>query len=655
VKPRCVFDIECVGDWFLVYFKQVDSGKKRYFEMYDGHPLDRQNVIRVLRNHTIIGFNSLNYDVPMLRAALRQGVTNKMLKQMNDAIIGRQLRHWQTEREFNLPKIDWLDHIDLIEPAPSVNVGLKLYGGRLHSKRIQDLPFDPDELMFNGTPGKREEAIIYCENDLDTTIDLYRHIAPQIELRESMSKQYGVDVRSKSDAQIAEAVIKSELERQGLSVYKPEFPSDYSFKYDPPSFLEYQTEQMQEVFDIVTSATFRLKKTRVKDDDESSDDPSDGSGGVKIKVSGVEMPAEIKKLRVKMGGSTYKMGIGGLHSTEKRISHYADDEYILKDADVASYYPAVILTCELYPEHLGYSFLSIYKKIRDERVAAKHRASAIKKEIAAIKGEDTLRARLAELETELIARETEASTKKVTTNGAFGKLGSKYSFLYSPKLMLQVTITGQLVLLMLIESLELAGISVISANTDGIVSRIHKNKVDLYHSIISDWEKRTGFEMEFAEYASLHSASVNSYIAIKPDGSVKQKGLYAFVGSKGSPAEKNPKNHICIDAVIAYLTKGTPLDETIEWCPDIRRFLSVQRVKGGAEFEGQYLGKVARWYRSSRSTSCIKYATGDKQGDKVSMSDNAMPMMELSGLPDDLDYPWYISQSRKMLGDLGVL
>lgn len=626
MKPRCVFDIECVTDWFLVYFKQVDSGKKRYFEMYDGHPLDRQNVIRVLRNHTIIGFNSMNYDVPMLRAALRHGVTNKMLKQMNDAIIGRQLRHWQTEREFNLPKINWLDHIDLIEPAPSVNVGLKLYGGRLHSKRIQDLPFDPDELMFDGTQGKREEAIIYCENDLDTTIDLYRHIAPQIELRESMSKQYGVDVRSKSDAQIAEAVIKSELERQGLSVYKPEFPSDYSFKYDPPAFLKYQTAQMQEVFDIVTQATFRLKKTRVKDDDEGSDDPSDGSGGVKIKVSGVEMPAEIKKLRVKMGSSTYKMGIGGLHSTEKRISHYADDEYVLKDADVGAFYPALKLVCGLYPEHLGPTYLDIYRGVRERRMAAK-------------KAKDKV--------TDM--------TLKITLNGAFGKLGSKYSFLYSPKLMLQVTITGQLVLLMLIESLEGAGISVISANTDGIVSRIHKSKIDLYHRIISDWEKRTGFEMEFAEYASLHSASVNSYIAIKPDGSVKQKGLYAFVGSKGSPAEKNPKNHICIDAVIEYLTKGTPLEETIEWCPDVRRFLSVQRVKGGAEFEGQYLGKVARWYRSTRSWSCIKYATGDKQGDKVSMSDNAMPMMELSGLPADLDYPWYISQSRKMLGDLGVL
>lgn len=62
-------------------------------------------------------------------------------------------------------------------------------------------------------------------------------------------------------------------------------------------------------------------------------------------------------------------------------------------------------------------------------------------------------------------------TFKIVLNGTFGKLGSKYSFLYSPNLMIQVTITGQLALLMLIEALEAAGISVVSANTDGIVSR----------------------------------------------------------------------------------------------------------------------------------------------------------------------------------------
>lgn len=651
-KPRAVFDIECVVDYFLIYFKDIATGRKKYFELFQSRPLDRAGLIRVLRNFTLIGYNSLDYDIPMLKAALKQGTTNAQLKQINDAIINRRLRYWQTEREFNLPKIDWLDHIDLIEPAPSVNVSLKLYGGRLGSKRIQDLPFDPDDRMFDGTEGKREETIRYCENDLDTTIDLYKHIEPQLDLRAAMSDQYKVDVRSKSDAQIAEAVIRSELERvRGYGGEKPEYPLDYSFNYDAPDFLEYQTERMREVFGIVRNATFKLKKKRVKEDDDAADDPSDGSGGVKIKVSGIEMPSEIKGLRIRMGESTYKMGIGGLHSMEKRSCHLADDDYVYVDADVGAFYPAIKLVCNLYPEHLGHDYIDIYRSIRERRMAAK-------------KAKDKV--------TDM--------TLKIVLNGAFGKLGSKYSFLYSPKLMLQVTLTGQLVLLMLIEQLEDGGFSVVSANTDGIVTRVHRTRVDDYKLIIRDWEKRTGFEMEFAIYSALYSASVNSYLAIKPKfddepdlhrelfphmdddalrkefkGGVKQKGLYAFVGSKGSPAEKNPKNYVCIDAVIAYLTKATPIEETIEWCPDVRRFLSVQRVRGGAEFEGQFLGKVARWYRSRKSRSCIRYATGDKKGDKVSMSDNARPMMELTGLPSDLDYDWYIGVSRKMLGELGVL
>lgn len=649
-KLKAVFDIECTHDWFLIYFRQITTGKKRYFELFDGHPLDRTNLIRVLRNHTLISFNGNDYDIPMLKASLSMGVTNARLKKINDAIIGRGLRYWQTEREFNLPQIPWLDHIDLIEPAPSVNVGLKLYGARLHSKRIQDLPFDPDDLIFDGTPGKREEAIEYCTNDLDLTVDLFNHVEPQLELRAAMSAQYGIDLRSKSDAQIAEAVIKHELERIGVSVFKPEISSDYSFKYDPPSFLDYCSEQMIDVFDIVRDATFKLKKKEVRDD-EDSDDPSDGSGGVKIKVSGVEMPAQIKKLRVVMGVSTYKMGIGGLHSTEKHTSHIADDDYIYVDADVGAFYPAIKLVCGLYPEHLGQAYIDIYRTIRERRMAAKK----IKDKVTDM-------------------------TFKIVLNGAFGKLGSKYSFLYSPKLMLQVTLTGQLALLMLIESLEEDGLSVVSANTDGIVTRIPRNRIDDYLAHVHQWEANTGFEMEFAVYSALYSESVNSYLAFKPKfdderevyrslfpkmddqalakefkGGVKQKGLYAFVGSKNSPAEKNPKNAVCIDAVIAYLMNGTPIEETIEWCCDVRRFLSVQRVRGGAEFEGKYLGKVVRWYRSKTSHSYISYANGDKKGDKVPLSDNARPMMELTGLPTDLDYDYYIGVSKKMLGKLGVL
>lgn len=623
-RPYAVADIECYIDYFLISFREIGGQERRkHFEFYEGHPLDRQGLIKVLRNFTLVTFNGNNYDIPVLRYALKLGVTNADLKRLGDAIIVRGLKPWHAEKEFRLPDVPFLDSIDIIEPAPSVNVSLKLYGGRLHSRRLQDLPLDPSARVLE-LPGVRETMVEYCYNDCETTEDLYRHIEKQIELRCQMSEQYGVDLRSKSDAQIAEAIIKSEMEKiLGDKIVRPELPHDYSFQYNPPSFLRFQTKQMRDVFKVVTDATFKLKKKEVSGDD----DDAVSVGGVKVKVSGVEMPKEIKALKITIGESTYQMGIGGLHSTETKVSHFSDDEYVIRDADVASYYPAIMLNCGLYPDHLGVEFLNLYRTIRERRIAAKRAGDKV---------------------TDM--------TLKIVLNGTFGKLGSKWSALYAPNLMLQVTITGQLALLMLIEELERSGISVISANTDGIVSKVPRDMQDTYHDIIKSWEERTGFEMEFADYAALYSMSVNSYIAVKDGGGVKQKGLFAFTGSKGSPAEKNPTSYVCIDAVINYLTKGTPIMETLEWCPDIRRFLVVRRVTGGAEYKGQYLGKVVRYYHSSQSKEIITYASEKKKGHKVPKSEGAMPLMELDGtLPSDIDYQRYYNEAVSMLGDLGVL
>ena len=618
MKPRAVFDIECYINFFCVCFKCIDTGRTRTFEMYEDHPLDTKSIIRILNNFTVIGFNSLNYDIPMLKLSLRLGVDNRTLKKMSDDIIVRQQKPWHLEDRYQLPKLPFLDHIDLIEPAPSVKVGLKLYAGRLGSIRLQDLPIDPSS---NISSDQRDILVTYCINDLDCTIDLYKHILPQLTLREQMSEQYGMDLRSKSDAQIAETVIRSELERiKGEKIYRPELPHDYSFQYQPPTFLKFKTQVMQDAFDTVCAATFKLKKKGAKEDDEDAVEV----GGVKVKISGVEMPAEIKSLRITMGESKYKMGIGGLHSTESKVVHFTDGEHLLRDADVGAFYPSLMLVCGLYPDHLGPVFLEIYRSFHTRRREAK-------------KAKDKV--------TDM--------TLKICLNGVYGKLGSKWSTLYAPNLMLQVTLTGQLVLLMLIEELELAGISVVSANTDGIVSKIPRHLEATYHEIIKSWEARTGFEMEFADYAALYSRDVNNYLAFKPNGEVKQKGAFAFAGSKGSPAEKNPASYVCIDAVINYLRDGTPIDETLEWCPDIRRFLTVRRVTGGATFRGDYLGKVVRFYYSTESDDPI---LGYVKGNKVAKSDGAMPMMELPELmPYDIDYQYYKDEAISMLGDLGVL
>lgn len=139
-------DIEVYRNYFLVQFKALDSLKVRSFEMYDGQALDRETLIAILKTYTIITFNGMDYDMPILMYALK-GATCAELKKASDHIIVGQLRGWQFEQEYSVKVPPFIDHIDLKEAVPGVQISLKMYGGRLHSRRLQDLPYDPDMVI----------------------------------------------------------------------------------------------------------------------------------------------------------------------------------------------------------------------------------------------------------------------------------------------------------------------------------------------------------------------------------------------------------------------------------------------------------------------------------------------------------------------------
>lgn len=586
-------DLEVYKNYFLAAFRNIENGKTVLIEMYQGHPLDTQRILRILRNHTIVTFNGINYDVPILCLSLKQGTTNADLKRASDAIILQNLKPWDLERQFGVPKLPWLDHIDLIEVAPG-QASLKIYGGRLHSKRMQDLPIAPNDLIG---PDDRLKLSSYCANDLETTIDLYKKLKPQIDLRISMTEEYGVDLRSKSDAQIAEAVIKTQVEKlKGDRVFRPEILNDYEFVYKKPDFIKFKTEPLKVILELVVNSEFTLN--------------SSGS---------VVMPKSLESAKIKIGSSVYRMGIGGLHSSEKGTLHKSDGKYVMKDKDVRAYYPTIILNQNLYPDQLGLEFLTVYKRIVDRRVAAKKAGDKVT--------DDAL---------------------KITINGSFGKFGSRWSVLYSPNLLIQTTITGQLALLMLIESLESAGFRIVSANTDGIVIKCPRDRELVMETIIKSWEVQCSFDTEEAIYEALYSRDVNNYIALKKGGGVKLKGAYAPPG-----LQKNPSNQICVDAVVNYLTKGIPVDETIEWCCDVRKFVTIRQVKGGGMKDGQYLGKAVRWYYAKDEQGFIEYKLN---GNKVAKSDGAKPLMVLPDLlPNDIDYDWYNREATDILHDIGAL
>ena len=606
-RHKLIYDIECYGNFFMIGFISLELGKVAYLELSEDTPLDIAKMQWMFDNFCLIGFNSNNYDIFIAAMALH-GCSTAMMKSATAAIIEHRergsdvLKHYKVKR----PKCE---HIDIIEVAP-LFASLKIYSGRIHAPRMQDLPFDPNTVL-----SEPQRAIVrwYCVNDLSNTVLLYKKIIKEVTLRLELGADYGIDLRSKSDAQIAEVVIGAGVEKMTrCRPHRPAIEPGTAYRYRVPAFVQFKTPLMNKVLERVYYANFIVSEH--------------GSVG---------LPQELKDLSIKMNDSVYKMGIGGLHSSEKSAAHFTNEYHTLYDDDVTSYYPQIILNLALYPQHLGPNFLIVYRSLVERRIAGKRAGN-----------------------------KTVADSLKIVVNGSFGKLGSKYSILYAPDLLIQVTVTGQLSLLMLIERFELAGIPVVSANTDGIVSKCPKGKEALRTEIIKQWEVDTGFEMEQSLYKSIYSRDVNNYIAIKDpstwkegetiDDWTKTKGIFAKPG-----LSKNPQNEICIIAIKENLINKVPVMQTITTCNDITKFLNVRTVKGGAVkmyeqgVPGLYLGKAIRWYYGKDVPGEIVYA---KSGNRVPKSEGAQPLMDLpESFPTDIDYEWYERETLKIMRVMGCI
>jgi hypothetical protein len=70
---------------------------------------------------------------------------------------------------------------------------------------------------------------------------------------------------------------------------------------------------------------------------------------------------------------------GGLHTENKPKIFEADEDHLIIDWDVSSYYPAIIINNGRYPAHLGKEFLRGYKAMFEKRLELKPLAKKDKK------------------------------------------------------------------------------------------------------------------------------------------------------------------------------------------------------------------------------------------------------------------------------------
>jgi DNA polymerase elongation subunit (family B) len=360
----------------------------------------------------------------------------------------------------------------------------------------------------------------------------------------------------------------------------------------------------------------------------------------------------------------YKIGLGGLHSQhDLEVCYEANEEWMISDIDAASYYPSILLNCGLVPKlsgDKGETFLDAYADIYHRRLDAKEAGD-----------------------------KATAGSLKIALNGLFGKLGNWYSAFYSPDLLLAITITGQLNLLTLIDDLvKTRGIEVVSANTDGIMVRYKASLRDKMLKIVAAHGKKTGFEYEETRYRKVAIANVNNYIAVKLDGGLKLKGLFAKAGVLEM---KNPTAEVCSQAAAQYLVDGTLPEVYIAREKDIRQFVTIRGVSkpGGVQhthsrmidewveveprvwqykdkivkrksrppaveeyYGGVPFGRVARWYMTTAKLPPIQRVDN---GYLVAKTEGARLCMTLPDeLPSDLNTAWYINETYGMLKNMGV-
>ena len=591
MKKQAIMDIEIYRDYFLVCFMEPIGGKNRSFVMHEDHPVvDRDGILAILSEFEIVTFNGIHFDIPLLSFALN-GASVSDLKAMCDAIIVDGLKHWDLAKRLRFELLN-CDHVDLKELCIGRS-SLKIYGGRLHSQKMQDLPIPPDASI---APEQRELIRKYCINDLRVTRDLLNHLKPQIDLRREMSARYGVDLRSKSDAQISEAVIKAEVKRMtGKDIVRGKLSGAMSFQYDVPDFVRFSTPELKNLLENIRNAEFKVDST-----------------------GKITEPDALNSI-VTIGNMGFRVGMGGLHSMEECCNYLETDTHIIRDFDVNSYYPQIIINQGMFPPQTGEVFKEVYKSIVDRRLEAKHSGDKVT-----------------------------ADVLKITANGCFGKTNSIYSFMYAPKMMIQTTVTGQLSLLMMIEKMDSNGIPVISANTDGIVLHCPRELESKMLEIVNRWEKHTNFTTEETRYRALYNRDVNNYVAIKTDDTIKTKGCFA-----STSIGKNPQNYISVKAAIDFLKDGVPIEETIYGCDDIRQFITIRSIEGGGEKDGEIFTKNVRWYYKKGDTSPITYLSN---GNAVATSTGGKACMDLPEVfPDDVDYEKYVRISKKLLINVGVL
>lgn len=471
------------------------------------------------------------------------------------------------------------------------------------SIKESDISFDKEHL----TDEEKEETIKYCKHDVEATIKLLEYRREYIDSKKMLSEMFDIPLAKalkSTNAKLCAIVLKAEQKYRPLQT-----------KFIIPDRVEkYIKENLPE---SVTSLF------GVLNDDAKT---------------------------VMIFDNTVKFGIGGIHSTySENIVTKSDSKSVLMNIDVTSYYPNLMMNFNYMSRNVPDP--TVYREIYNLRVDLKKRAG----EEARLNGKSDKWKMLNAQQTAL----------KLILNTTYGATKNKYNALYDEYQASSLCYLGQLLLASLANKIyNKVGAIIIQTNTDGILIKILKEKLEDVRNLVKEWESLTGFEMEEDFIKMFFQRDVNNYIEVTDNA----KKPYKLKGKWTNQAEESIANlnaPITHEALLNYYTTNKPIEDTINECKDIFKFCFTAKTGFTYTKTYHYINGEPRLVNKINrvvATTDTKYGTikkykvcddGKPRLDKIAdVPERCILLNENLEMIDSLDREWYIQFAKNKIKEL---
>jgi len=611
------YDLETFPNCFTATFIHAATGMEQVFEISD-RVQDNVRFIEFIYGlgrggARGVGFNNNGFDYPVVHWILANPYcTAGDIYRYAMSIIKSQDKFgttiWDKDQIFAQLDLFKIWHFD----NKAKHTSLKALEIVMRSRNVRDLPFPVGTVL---TSEQMDVLLSYNRHDVVETLKFYVRSLSEIHLRESLSEKYGTNMLNFSNTKIGMNILVSQMEKSGIQCYTRDGAGKRVPRQTPRlsivfadvifPYIKFEHPEFNRILEL-----FKSKTIAVRDINDIG----------KLTTKGV-----FSDLNCTIDGFTYVFGVGGIHGSIESQIVRSDDDFVIEDADVTSFYPMTAIVNKMYPEHLGQQFCDTYHDIFNQRSTFK-------------KGTP------------------ENAALKEALNASYGNSNNAFSPLFDPQYTMMTTINGQLMLCMLAEQLvKVPNLSVIQINTDGVTYRCPRQYLSHVQQVCKWWESITKLSLEFAHYDLMAIRDVNNYTAVYDSGKVKRKGAYEYK----TLWHQDPSAQVVARAAEAALVRGESVEAFIRNHKDPFDFMCRAKVPRASQLIMRWtdfnveleLQNTTRYFVSRNGGNMVKISppTGTQGSWKrrAKLTDdfyNAV-MREIAGQPGELDSvgtPWDI-------------